>query len=253
METGAITQYVDVAQLVLYAFWVFFFGLIYYLLRENHREGYPMNPDREHGPKMEGWPAIPSPKAYKLEDGRVVYSPDLNRPDGHFSAQPSNRFFGAPLDPVGNPLTAGLGPGAWAMREDVAETDPHGALKIVPLRASPKHGVSPNDTNPIGVPVIGADGKRAGTVKDLWVDRMEIYFRYIEVELPSGRVSLLPINFARIHKTHIEVNSILSTQFEGVPSLKSADSITRLEEEKICAYYGAGTLFATPERAEPLV
>ena len=29
MDTGAITQYVDVAQLVLYAFWIFFFGLIY--------------------------------------------------------------------------------------------------------------------------------------------------------------------------------------------------------------------------------
>ena len=27
METGAITQYVDVAQLVLYVFWIFFFGL----------------------------------------------------------------------------------------------------------------------------------------------------------------------------------------------------------------------------------
>jgi len=27
METGAITQYVDFAQLVLYLFWIFFFGL----------------------------------------------------------------------------------------------------------------------------------------------------------------------------------------------------------------------------------
>ena len=30
MQTGAITQYVDVAQLVLYMFWIFFFGLIYF-------------------------------------------------------------------------------------------------------------------------------------------------------------------------------------------------------------------------------
>jgi uncharacterized protein with PQ loop repeat len=35
MQTGAITQYVDVAQLVLYMFWIFFFGLIYYLLYGN--------------------------------------------------------------------------------------------------------------------------------------------------------------------------------------------------------------------------
>ena len=28
METGAITSYIDVAQVVLYAFWIFFAGLI---------------------------------------------------------------------------------------------------------------------------------------------------------------------------------------------------------------------------------
>ena len=59
METGAITQYVDVAQLVLYAFWFFFFGLIYYLLRENHREGYPLDSGRNPPVQMEGWPPVP--------------------------------------------------------------------------------------------------------------------------------------------------------------------------------------------------
>jgi len=29
--------------------------------------------------------------------------------------------------------------------------------------------------------------------------------------------------------------------------------VTLLEEEKIMAYFGAGTLYATPERQEPLV
>ena len=49
MGTGAITQYVDVAQLVLYAFWIFFAGLVYYLVRENHREGYPMETEDGRG------------------------------------------------------------------------------------------------------------------------------------------------------------------------------------------------------------
>ena len=48
MSTGAITQYIDVAQLVLYAFWIFFAGLIFYLHRENKREGYPLD---ERGPR----------------------------------------------------------------------------------------------------------------------------------------------------------------------------------------------------------
>ena len=42
-------------------------------------------------------------------------------------------------------------------------------------------------------------------------------------------------------------------QFADVPGLRNADQITMLEEEKISAYYGAGTLYATPERQEPLV
>jgi photosynthetic reaction center H subunit len=43
MQTvGVITGYVDLAQILLYVFWIFFAGLIYYLVREGHREGYPL-------------------------------------------------------------------------------------------------------------------------------------------------------------------------------------------------------------------
>jgi photosynthetic reaction center H subunit len=34
---------------------------------------------------------------------------------------------------------------------------------------------------------------------------------------------------------------------------KRDDQVTLLEEEKIMAYYGGGTLYATPQRQEPLV
>ncbi len=66
MGIGAITTNLDVAQLVLYAFWIFFAGLIYYLAKENHREGYPM--DHDSGGTIGGWP-VPSPKIFKLADG----------------------------------------------------------------------------------------------------------------------------------------------------------------------------------------
>ena len=42
MATGAITEYVDVAQLALYGFWVFLAGLVYYLTIESKREGFPL-------------------------------------------------------------------------------------------------------------------------------------------------------------------------------------------------------------------
>lgn len=45
MQTvGNITGYVDLAQILLYVFWIFFAGLIYYLVQEGHREGYPLSP-----------------------------------------------------------------------------------------------------------------------------------------------------------------------------------------------------------------
>ena len=147
METGAITQYVDVAQLVLYVFWAFFAGLIYYLLRENHREGYPMDSGRENGPKMDGWPPIPTPKVYKLPNGEEVMSPDFNRQDGQYQGKPPHPWNGAPLEPVGDPLLAGLGPGAWANRADVPEMTLEGEVKIVPLRVATDHGIASKDTD----------------------------------------------------------------------------------------------------------
>ena len=253
METGAITQYVDVAQLVLYVFWAFFAGLIYYLLRENHREGYPMDPGRENGPKVEGWPPVPTPKTYKLSDGRELQSPDLRRLDADFSAQPTHGWNGAPLEPVGNPLLAGVGAGAWSRRADVPDHLFDGAVKIVPLRNAPDFGVHVKDTDPRGLPVMGADGEQAGTIADLWIDQAEMLFRYLEVALPGGRSVLLPINFAKVKRTAVEVNAILASQFADVPALRTPGQVTLLEEEKIMAYFGAGSLYATPLRQEPLV
>ena len=43
---GAIGN-LDVAQIVLYAFWLFFFGLLFYLRREDRREGYPLESESE--------------------------------------------------------------------------------------------------------------------------------------------------------------------------------------------------------------
>ena len=59
MESGAITSYIDVAQVTLYAFWAFFAGLILYLRREDKREGYPLESERSSRVRVEGFPAMP--------------------------------------------------------------------------------------------------------------------------------------------------------------------------------------------------
>ena len=251
MGTGAITHYVDVAQLVLYAFWLFFFGLMYYLAREGHREGYPMDADRGI---IGGWP-VPEPKTYLLVDGSEVLLPNDKVSPQTLNARPTTRAQNSPIEPVGNPLLAGVGPGAWADRADVPDLDYKGHPKIVPLRTMPEFGVSSKDSDPRGNTVYGTDGEVAGTVTDLWLDTSETLFRYLEVRLAAtGKTVLLPIPFARITKRDgVKVLALFAQQFAGVPGLKSPDNVTILEEEKIQSYFGAGMLYADESRAEPLV
>jgi len=55
---AAITSYFDVAQITLYLFLGFFAGVVYYLHREDKREGYPLESERT-GVVVQGFPAIP--------------------------------------------------------------------------------------------------------------------------------------------------------------------------------------------------
>ena len=64
---GAVGN-LDVAQIVLYAFWLFFFGLIYYLRREDKREGYPL--EMPNGNKRDGFPGVPAKKTYIAQNGK---------------------------------------------------------------------------------------------------------------------------------------------------------------------------------------
>ena len=252
MGTGAITQYVDVAQLVLYAFWIFFFGLAYYLVRENHREGYPMETESGRG-AVTGWP-ITEPKTYKLAHGGEVTVPKLTPSPQTLQAEPAHAWAGAPLVPTGhNPMLDGVGPGAWADRADVPDLDFEGHVKILPLRLAAEFDVSGKDTDPRGLDVVGADGIVGGTVVDLWVDKAENLFRYLELQTTDGRRALLPMNFARVRKDRVVVRAILGRQFEAVPATRDPSQVTLLEEEKIMAYFGAGLLYAEPSRVDPLI
>ena len=62
------TSYIDLTQVLLYAFWLFFALLVYYLRREDKREGYPLRSDRRNV-VVQGFPATPGPKAYPAVPG----------------------------------------------------------------------------------------------------------------------------------------------------------------------------------------
>jgi photosynthetic reaction center H subunit len=256
--TGAITGYIDVAQIVLYVFWAFFAGLIYYLQRESKREGFPLESDLPSGETRSspGLVGMPRPKTFYPAHGEPVTVPGPRRPEIALKAAPGHRWIGAPLEPTGNPMLDGVGPGAYADRADVPDYTLEGEAKIVPLRVAHGYGVADKDPDPRGMQVLGADGEVGGTVTDLWIDKSEMMFRYIELTVPAGnawRQVLLPLNFARVTDGGVKVQSILGHQFAQVPGLRHAEQITMLEEEKVMAYYGGGTLYASPDRQEPLV
>jgi photosynthetic reaction center H subunit len=255
MIRGAITSHIDVAQVVLYAFWIFFAGLIFYLRREDRREGYPLESE-DLGVGDRGFLLIPDPKTFLRADGSLVLAPNFDERDTRpLNAAKVAPFPGAPLTPEGDPLLAGVGPGAYAQRADVPEKTHDGRDLIAPLRIATNFAVASEDPNPIGMTVVAADRDTVGTIKDVWVDRSESILRYYEVALDSGASVLLPVAFAKVDgsKGQIKVEAILGEQFANVPPTRDPDRVTLLEEDKIAAYYAAGTLYATPSRTEPLL
>ena len=253
MQTvGNITGYIDLAQILLYVFWIFFAGLIWYLVLEGHREGYPMESDSSGRAVIKGFP-IPEPKTFLLEGGRSVTVPDLTRKEPAYNAVASHPSSGSPIEPTGDAMTAAVGAGAYSNREDVPERTTHGVPLIQPLRIASDFSVAPQDVDPRGLPVMGGDGKQGGTVKDIWIDSAEMMFRYLEVEITGGKTVLLPITFSLIRRNQVEVHAIYARHFASVPALKNPDQVTKLEEEKITAYYGGGTLYADVKRSEPLI
>lgn len=254
-EYGAVTAHIDVAQIALYAFWLFFAGLIYYLRTEDKREGFPMVTDT--GETREGFPPIPSPKVFLLPDGTSVLSPpNPDKAEPNFSASPVFGFSGAPLAPLGNPLLAGAGPAAYALRADKPDRmQETGENRVVPLRVATDHYLDAASPDPRGMPVVGADGVSAGTVSDLWVDRAETMIRYVEIALTGGGSVLAPMPLVQVSTTDNQVlmESVMGGQIGEAPKLASPDQVTLLEEDRIQAYFGGGHIYAEPSRSEPIL
>jgi photosynthetic reaction center H subunit len=175
------------------------------------------------------------------------------RKEPAYNAVATTPTSGAPIEPKGDAMLAAVGAGAYSSREDVPEMTTHGQPLIQPLRVVSEYTVASQDVDPRGLPVMAGDGKQGGTVKDIWIDSAEMMFRYLEVEIASGRSVLLPTAFSQVRRNQVEVNSIYARHFADVPALRNPDQVTKLEEDKISAYYGGGTLYADPKRSEPLI
>jgi len=258
MPIGAVTNYIDVAALVVWAFWFFFFGLVFYIRREDKRVGYPAESARMGGAvkMMEGFPPMPKPKTFTMpHTGKQVVKPGPEPAQYKLNAEPIAPFPGAPLAPTGNPMLANVGPGSYALRAEEPDLTVDGKPRILPMRVAKEFTVAEGDPDPRGMPVLGCDREQGGTVRDIWVDRGEPQVRYLELDTKNNKRVLLPIAMCNVRKAKgvVEVEAITGAQFADAPTLANYDQITLREEDKVSAYFGAGTLYATPDRAEPFL
>ncbi|MEN1729215.1 MAG: photosynthetic reaction center subunit H [Pseudomonadota bacterium] len=260
------TEYIDAAQVVLYAFWIFFAGLIYYLRREDKREGYPLESDRNARTsrvKVVGFPAPPEPKTYRLPNGQGDRTaPHAETITGEIpGAKPVAPWFGAPLAPTGDPMVDGVGPASYPQRDDVPDLAASGLPRVIPMRLAEGFDVEHKDPDPRGFSIKAADGQIVGEVVELWVDRSEPRILFYEIKLAADYAgdsttnALLPYGFAvvKFRRRQINVASLMGKHFRTVPRTASMDQITRLEEDRITAYYSSGHLYAHPSRSEPLI
>ena len=249
---GNLVGTIDVAELALYAFTLFFILLVFWLRREDRREGYPLEDEITGAIESAGGAMhTATTKSFALPfDRGTVTAPTKGREPVDIAARRRENFGGAPYDPTGNPLADGIGPAAFANRAKWPDQDAHGLPRIVPIGLADGITVATASTDPRGLPVYGADGLKAGTVTDLWVDRAEHMIRYLAVDTGTGAV-LAPMAMALVRRDHVSIDAINAADFAGAPKPSSASEITRYEEERVVAYFGGGYLYANADRQEP--
>lgn len=244
MLPGAFTQHLDAVQILVAVFFLFFAGLIYYLRREDKREGYPLwDVSPRHVP-IEGFPPVPPTKIYLLQEGGTTTMPHRYPPSA-MRAIPAERSFGAALIPIGDAMLAEVGPGAYPMRKATPLLS-EGEPQVQPMRVAKGWNVMEGDTDPRGMRVLDGSKTPVGTVVDLWVDRGVKILRYLEVRLDEGGQNVM----VPIFRTDIRqkrrvaiVQTMLAGHIRLAPRLADPDVITAREEDQVNAYFSAAHMF----------
>ncbi len=253
MPLGSITSHIDLPQTAIMVFFLGFLGLVWALRRLDKREGYPMKASPFSAEPLVGFPNLPDEKTYLLLEGGSTVAPHkYEQAPRH--AEPLYRFDGTPLAPVGNPLLAGVGPGAWVMRRNEPMLTEQGELMLQPLRNLPHWSIGKRQADPRGMAVLDRRFAAIGTVRDIWIDLSIEIIRMLEVELRAGGHALVPIFHAEIgeRSREVRVTALEAHQFAELPMPVAPDRITAREEDRLNAYFAAGYFYRdTPGTFSP--
>ncbi len=247
-----ITQHIDLVQAAFWLFFLFFVTLCIKLRQNDKREGYPMKASPFDGQQSLGFPVPAEPMTYILNEGGTTTAPHFYQ-GGEMHAEPLYQFAGTPLSPVGNPLLAGIGPGAWVKRNEAPMRKEDGELLLQPMRVLHEWHIDKGDGDPRGMRVFDWRWNEVGTVHDIWIDQGIKVIRFLEVDCAAGRV-MVPIYHTKISekKREIQVTALAADQFADIPRLASPDEITTWEDERLNAYFAAGRFYRGRLPLQPL-
>jgi photosynthetic reaction center H subunit len=252
---GMLAGNIDVTQIVLAGFVLFFVLLVWRLRAEDKREGYPMV-DQADGGRSEGFPAIPRPKTFLLMDGGLAHAPH-EESLAPIAARRRRDNPGSPLVPTGDPLRDAVGPAAFAQRRPSPLVYREDKIQVLPMRALEGWRLGEGDPDPRGMTVRGADGRVAGIVTDVWIDRSVKILRYLEVEVGQVEVRriLLPIYHTDIRRrpAEVRVKALGAARFADAPSQGDPDLVTAREEDQINAFWAGGHFYRDQRVEEPLI
>ncbi len=252
---GMLVGNIDVTQIVLAAFVLFFVLLVFHLRAEDKREGYPMV-DQADGARSEGFPAIPRPKTFVLMDGGLAQAPH-EEALRTFALRRLHDDPGSPLTPTGDPLLDGVGPASYGLRRTTPLIYREGHIQVAPLRLLDGWRLGDGDPDPRGMTVVGADGKAAGVVTDVWIDKSVKILRYLEVDVaaPAARRILLPIYHTDIKRRarEVRVKAARAARFADAPGPAAPDVVTAREEDQINAFWAGARFYRDQMIQEPLV
>ena len=97
------------------------------------------------------------------------------------------------------------------------------------------------------MPVVSKDDQVVAHVTEMWIDEAEQEVRYLELALEAEHGSgtrLVPMTLSKLQPRWVMVKSLHSSRFDGVPQVRTEGVITKLEEEKISAWFAGGAMYS---------
>ena len=95
-----------------------------------------MESEQDGGVRKRGFLYLPEPKTFRLVDGDVIKAPRLELSERPLNSTKVEPWPGAPYEPKGDPLLAGVGPGSWVVRPDFTYKTAEGEDLVAPMRVA---------------------------------------------------------------------------------------------------------------------